>query len=343
MKKANIGIVTFAIGRAGCIATSNLVDILHVISKDIHLITGNEGYVVGDIQNPSKPKKVCEFRIDNGAFGIFVREDIAFVAAQSQGLFITNISNPTNPTQLGHINVDGICNNVFVFNNLAYVSNYENGLHIFNIADSNNPIKIGEYSSDGRADGVVATTNFAYLANPNSGVNVLNTTLPSSPQKIITLSGTGGATGISIYENLLFIGCYSSKVMVFDISTPESPTLLGSYYDNDGGEAQGVVGNSSHLFVADNFGVEFFDISNLPTITKVAENRKGISASHDIDFDDNFLYVAGGNILGSLFFEISTSPKSSKLGLYIGIPVAVLVVSISFWLAYKFIIRKKKP
>ncbi len=305
-------------------------------------ITGNEGYVVGDIQDPSKPKKICEFKIDDGAFGIFVREDIAFVAAQSQGLFITNISDPTNPTQLGHINIDGVCNNVFVLNDFAYVSNYESGLHIFNILDSKNPIKIGEYSSDGRADGVAAVDNFVYLANPNSGVNVLNTTLPSSPQKILTLSGSGGAIGISIYENLLFVGCYSSKVMVFDISTPNSPTLLGSYYDGDGGEAQGIVGNSTHLFVADNYGVEFLDISELPTITKIAEKREGISAAHDIDFDGNFLYVAGGNILGSLFFEISTSPKSSNLGFYIGIPTVVLVVAISIWLAYKFIIKKKK-
>ncbi|MFW9851380.1 MAG: LVIVD repeat-containing protein [Candidatus Thorarchaeota archaeon] len=312
------------------------------IVGDFVYITGNEGYVVGDVKNPSKPNKIGEFKIDDGAFGIFIKENLAFVAAQSQGLFITNISNPMNPTQLGHIDINGISNNVFVLNDYAYISNYDNGLHIIDISDLNNPIKIGEYSSAGRADGVAAISNVVYLANPNLGVSVLNTTLPSSPQIILTLSGSGGATGISIYENYLFVGCYSSKVMVFDISTPESPTLLGFHSDNDNGEALGVVGNNTHLFVADNFGVEFFDISNLPTITKVAEKREGVGAAHDIDFDGNFLYVAGGSSFGSLFFEINTSLKSGNLGVYIGIPIAVFVTSISIWFVYRFIIKKKK-
>ena len=44
MKKINVGILTFPIGEAGNIPLSNLVDILHPLSNDVHLITGNEGY-----------------------------------------------------------------------------------------------------------------------------------------------------------------------------------------------------------------------------------------------------------------------------------------------------------
>jgi glycosyltransferase involved in cell wall biosynthesis len=43
MKKENIGIVTFPIGNAGYIPTSNLVDILSSISSEVFLITGNKG------------------------------------------------------------------------------------------------------------------------------------------------------------------------------------------------------------------------------------------------------------------------------------------------------------
>lgn len=44
MKKINIGIVTFPIGKAGFVATSNLVDILSSISNETYLITGNKGF-----------------------------------------------------------------------------------------------------------------------------------------------------------------------------------------------------------------------------------------------------------------------------------------------------------
>jgi len=45
MKRINIGILTFPISEAGNIPLSNLVSILHPLSNDIYLITGNDGYI----------------------------------------------------------------------------------------------------------------------------------------------------------------------------------------------------------------------------------------------------------------------------------------------------------
>ena len=44
MEKPRIGIITFPIGKAGIIPTSNLMEILSSLSNDIYLLTGNEGY-----------------------------------------------------------------------------------------------------------------------------------------------------------------------------------------------------------------------------------------------------------------------------------------------------------
>ena len=51
MKKENIGIVTFPIGDAGYVATSNLLDIISSFSNKVFLITGNKG------SNLAKDKK----------------------------------------------------------------------------------------------------------------------------------------------------------------------------------------------------------------------------------------------------------------------------------------------
>ena len=45
MKKQSIGILTEPISESGNIPLSNLVDILHSLSNNIHLITGNDGYM----------------------------------------------------------------------------------------------------------------------------------------------------------------------------------------------------------------------------------------------------------------------------------------------------------
>lgn len=44
MNKSNIGIITFPISDAGNIPLSNLIDILHSLSSNLYLITGNDGY-----------------------------------------------------------------------------------------------------------------------------------------------------------------------------------------------------------------------------------------------------------------------------------------------------------
>ena len=44
MKKPNIAVLTPPISKAGNIPLSNLVDILHSLSNDLYLITGNDGY-----------------------------------------------------------------------------------------------------------------------------------------------------------------------------------------------------------------------------------------------------------------------------------------------------------
>jgi len=220
---------------------------------------------------------------------------------------------------------------------------YEDGLKIFDIDNHANPVKIGDYFYSGRVDDVVVIDNIAFLANPSLGVEVINVTLPSSPQRIRTIATPSGATSLSFNEDLLFVGCYTSRVWVIDISSPKNPSILGSHTDSDDGEAQGVAGNSTHLYVADNYGVEFLNISNLPDVTEVAELRQGISGAHDIDFIDNFLFIAGGSLTtGFIIFEISSNQKSSSIGIYLGVPVAVIVLSLSSWLFYRFKLKKKK-
>ena len=127
-----------------------------------------------------------------------------------------------------------------------------------------------------------------------------------------------------------------------NISTGNNPVYVGSHSDNDDGEAQGVVGNRTHIFVADNYGVEYLNISNLPQITEVAENRRGISSAHDVDFKDNFIFIAGGSVgVGLMVFEISDTEKTN-IGYYVGIPTALVITAVLAWLVVRFMNKKKE-
>ncbi|MCG3220803.1 MAG: hypothetical protein H7641_05425 [Candidatus Heimdallarchaeota archaeon] len=299
-------------------------------------ITSNGGVEIINIQDPYNPEKITTLELSNGAFGVFIKDDLAFIAAGSSGLVIADISDPTDPTILGQSSGHGISRRVYATDDYAFIACCEDGLKIFNISNLANPIEVGEYLHTGRIDDVILIDNIAILANPFLGLEVVNVTLTSSPQRIRTFTSASGATGLSTSDNLLFVGCYSSNVWVLNITIPDNPNMLGVHTDTDEGEAQGVVGNSTHVYVADNFGVEFLDISNLPQITEVAEYRQGIGAAHDVDFKDNFVLIAGGSSTTCLqIFEIATEQKSRALGIYVGLPIAIVVASVSSWIIFR--------
>ncbi len=312
------------------------------ISGDYAYFTSNDGLDIVNIQDPYNPEKITILEISDGAFGVFIKDDFAFIAAGGSGLVIADISNPTNPTILGQSSGHGIANHVYATDDNAFMTCYEDGLKIFDISSLSNPVKIADYFDSGRIDDVILVDDVAYLANPSLGVEVVNITTPSSPQRIRTFASASGATGLSISENLLFVGCYSSAVWILNITNPTNPVSLGVHTDFDEGEAQGVVGNSTHIFVADNYGVEYLNICSLPQITEVAENRRGISSAHDIDFKDNFIFVAGGGIgVGLMIFEISDTERANLIGYYVGIPAALVIIAVSVWLIVRYKNRKK--
>ena len=69
VKKPNIGILTFPIGKAGISPLSNLIDILYPLSDDICLITGNAGY---DFFKENRNIYVYGIRHERGA-SVFTR------------------------------------------------------------------------------------------------------------------------------------------------------------------------------------------------------------------------------------------------------------------------------
>ncbi len=324
------------------VATSGSMGYDVCISGDYAYVTGNDGFEIFDISNPFKPSKVGELEIENGAFGITVIDNFAFVSAQGLGLVIANITDKTEPVMISQTSVGGIATRSFVHGDYVYVASYDSGLKIVDISDITTPSLVGSYFNTGKIDCVWANGNYLYVANTGVGLEILDISDRENPTSVTTLYTLGGATDLHRSGDLLFVSTYASSVFVLNISTASNPIQIGSYSDNDEGEAQGVVGNSTHIFVADNYGVEYLNISSLPQITEVAENRSGISAAHDVDFKDNFIFIAGGSIgVGLMVFEISDTEKTNLIGYYVGIPAALVFIAVSVWLIVRYINKKK--
>jgi len=111
--------------------------------------------------------------------------------------------------------------------------------------------------------------------------------------------------------------------------------LLDTLNDNDGGEELGLVEQNGILYVADNYGVELFNVTNPNSIIEIAERTEDVIAAHEIDVDEDYIYVAQGG--GLLILEESATPESEDWIFYTSIVSSVFATAmISIILYLKF-------
>ena len=314
---------------------------VHVVGNHAY-VTNNDGLMIIDIHDPHNPQKVGEV-LSGGALGVEIESNVAYIASVTGGFIITNVSNPSNPQLLGQNSVVGAIR-IAVLGSRAYVTYMGGGFKIFNISDLTDPVLLGEYS-DTRSDAIEVKHNFAYFANAEVGLKVVNISNPNSPQLVTTMPQTGGANDIHITDDTLYLGCWGAGIRVIDISDPTSPLMLDSYDDNDGGEELGLVEKDDLLYVADNGGVELFNVSNPTSIVEIAERTSDVDAAHDIDVDGEYIYVALGG--GLLILEVSTTPDSDLgfifyLVIILSVVAAVAVISILVYFKILKPRRRKK-
>ena len=318
----------------------NRVGFLNIeVGYDVHVVgnyayvTNNDGLMIIDIQDPSNPQKVGEV-LSGGTLGFEIESNIAYIASVTGGFVISNVSNPSNPQLLGQDSVGGAIR-IAISGSRAYVTYFGGGFKIFNISDLMNPVFLGEYS-DTRSDAIETKDNFVYFANAEVGLKVINVSNPSSPQLVTTVSQTGGANDIHITNDTLYLGCWGAGIRVIDISDPTSPLMLDSYVDSDGGEELGLVEKEGLLYVADNSGVELFNVSDTTSIVEIAERTSDVNAAHDIDVDEEYLYVALGG--GLLILEVSSTPETDDseflfyLIIILGVSATIAIISSAVYL-----------
>lgn len=251
-----------------------------------------------------------------GSLSTHIVDGIAYAACATDGFYIINVTDISDPEILAHETVNA--KRVFVEGDLAFLSDYYSGLTILNISDKNNPVEESFYHQSGDIWATVAKGDVAYIANPAIGIEVLNVTEPSTPVRISVISSVSGGTHMSINEDKLYVGKHGNGLAILDISIPSNPILLGSYNDYDDGEELGLRGNNTHLAVADNFGIELFNITNLPSISKIAEYRDNVGAAHDVEIIDNYIFAVDG-YTGFFVLEITDQTTPSDTGMNFGI------------------------
>jgi hypothetical protein len=256
------------------------------VDNNYAYISNNDGIAIYDVTNPKDTKRVGSLDIEDGAFGIIVKEGIAYCAGDSSGFIIADVSDPRNPVKLGQYSDGGSAIGVAVSGNFAYVTDTADGLEIIDMSDVSDPTKAGQFFTGGWPC-IYISEDIAYYGD-NSGLRAINVSIPDSPLQISRPSNVG-VLDIHVHEDLLFMASHQHGVRIYNISDPRAFVQLGQF--TDVGESYGVSGNATHLYVADlQEGAQLIDISDPSAPQKIKEYTDTVP--HDIFYDGEYVYLA---------------------------------------------------
>jgi len=292
------------------------------IEDNIAYVSDNKGVQIIDIENPIKPKKIGRITLDDGAFGLEVKNKTAYIAANNLGLVIANVSNPEQPEIIGQLARNESANCLTISGNYCYLGLMNGNSEIINITDKTNPTFVNQIPYGSVCVEIAINDDLLFYVDIFGGIWIFNITEPENPE-YIALYTFRGANTIAIRENILFIGV-NSVIFVCNITEPENEQWI-SYTHYDDGEVLGLVFIGNLLGVADKSGVEVYNISNPKLLIEETENRQRIFAAQDIGAVGNFLFIAKEWGLG--VFEISNTKRAYfPPYLYYVLPIVIIVM-----------------
>ena len=258
------------------------------VQGDLAFVGGNDGVDVIDITDREHPRHTALIEMSEAAFDVVASGDLVYIAGPVDGLLIADVSDPAAPRIIGRAPVGGI-NNICVFEGRAYAGTQAGELHIFNIADPARPQHLGVYAGRGAGLMISCRQDVVYFSSTNAGLEALDVSDPTAPVRAAAVPGTYGAKDGQLVDDLLFLACYSSGGRIVDIAEPLRPQVMATF--NNGGEAWGVGGDRSVLWIGDlHQGVEVYDLSDPASPTLIA--RDADYAPHDVFFDGTYAYLA---------------------------------------------------
>jgi hypothetical protein len=135
-------------------------------------VAQSQGVSILDITAPATPTLVGSVDLPNGATGVTVAGDRAYVAGAGAGLFVLDVSSPASPLVLGSLATPGGALKVALANEAAIVAAGAS-VEIVDVSDPGTPTLVGSYATSDTAWDVAYADGHAYVAAGTDGALVL--------------------------------------------------------------------------------------------------------------------------------------------------------------------------
>ena len=250
------------------------------------------------------------------ANGIYIVDDLAFVADYKKGLSVYDISDRLNPVKISEIDLPGDGMDVFVLDKFAYVASGNSGLQIIDISDINNMKLISSYknkdSSIDYATRLQVKDDMVFLSDGIGGLKIIDVGNKLSPQIISTFDSTyqGSIEDVIIEGETAFLADYRAGFIVVDITDLNNPKLVSETRTT--GMAKGLCRikrneDRSYVMVADYKSIQVIDVSDISKPI-IAGNYEGLKNVVNITSSGDTAFAADYN-LGLVQLDITEITK----------------------------------
>ena len=260
--------------------------------KDSLLITaaGQEIRVL-NINNPTSPRRVSEYNIENALKDLCVTNDFAYFGRKND-LISVDISDPSNPVKLSSLILSYEISDLVIKDTLIYLTTIDSGLRIINVYNPNNMVEIGRLTGYDSLKNILIKDTLAFVTNGD--FLIFNISDPTNPFLVSTLATQGLATSLSVQENYAYINDLGYGLIIINISNPSSPFIEG-VYERPTSFPYSLCTYQNYLYVADDYLI-IFDISNpsLPVLLSNISSRP-LCSFVDVQVKEDLLYAAEKN------------------------------------------------
>lgn len=239
-------------------------------------------------------------KIPGRAYGVALRDHLAFVGGGTSGLHVVDISNPAEMRAVGSVETPGTARGVALSGYFAYVADDLFGLVVVDVSDPVSPQLVGQVDTAGSARTVALAGDLAYVADASNGLVVVDVSNPSSPQIVGHVDTPGSAEDVELSGAWAYVADYTSGLQVVDIATPESPQIAASFGSFGRWNAVAISGSTLYLAVDhpvndppfSSYGsLKIVDVST-PTAPFFLNSFFRTSPAKDVAVSDHYAYVS---------------------------------------------------
>lgn len=255
--------------------TYNVGDSANEIYKNgnyVHLVLDNptKSYTIIDVSTPLNPQSVSSMNFNVSGVDVFVYNNYAYVALNSNKVVVINVSNPQNPVQVATIVTSVRPNAVYVYNNYLYIglNRTSYSLYLYNVSNPNSPQFYRRYFIGAPVNDIKVLEPYIYMAINNGmgfdfsadynyafvGVDYIDHgfevyTIPYI-NKIKELVVGGRGRKVDTDGSIVYLAVFEARrgLAKINVSNPSNPTLISN--SNIGGEGNGVTEEGSYIYMA---------------------------------------------------------------------------------------------